>query len=95
MEILIGFLSGTIVFIYYYNDYLEKEKKLQCLIKFLKAMDEKNEDRIWNKIEKIEESITSLKISIAKLKTKVAYISGIFSFGGALIFAIVKEFVFK
>jgi len=78
-----------------YSNFIEKEKKVIVLIKTLKEMDVKTEDRIWRKIEKIESDVVNIKVSLATMKTKIAYISGGFSFGGALIFAIIKEFVFK
>jgi len=78
-----------------YSNFLQQEKKVIVLIKTLKEMDVKTEDRIWRKIEKIESDVVNIKVSLATMKTKIAYISGGFSFGGALIFAIIKEFVFK
>ena len=95
MEILTGILFGTLSFIIIYWDLIEKEKKVEQFVKLLRSMDEKTEDRIWAKVDRLEGAINEIKISIATMKVKIAYISGAFSFAGALVFTIVKEFVFK
>lgn len=70
-------------------------KIIKALIKEFTDMDEKTENRIWGKIDTIEGKITKIEVSLATMKVKIAYISGGFSFAGALIFAIVNKFVFK
>jgi uncharacterized protein (UPF0335 family) len=95
-------LCGLSVFIIFYKENLQKEEKLKQLVNILKTMDTKIDEVARTEIKDIKadiksigEDVTALKIAIATLKVKVGYIAGGFSFGGALIFAIVKEFIFK
>lgn len=96
MEILAGFLAGTITVIYFYKESLKKEEKLKLLIdtlNYLKKMDEKTENRLWEKIEKMDEDITGIKVSMATLKTKVFFITGIASFVASTVVAIASKFI--
>jgi hypothetical protein len=95
VEVLIGFLSGTIVFLYYYGEYLKKEKRLQKIIIILKSMEAKSEERMWKKIDSIEAEIVNIKVALAKIITKVGFITAGASFVGAIIVAVIKEVAFK
>jgi hypothetical protein len=89
MEILIGFVFGIIVFLLFYWDYVKQIKHIDNLIKTLKNinldMDEKAEDRVFAKIEKIESRLNHIEIAMGVLKTKVAFQAAIFSSIGAIV----------
>lgn len=96
MEILAGVICGLSVFIVFYKDFIKKEKRIKELIniiKLLSAMDEKTENRIWNKIDSIEKEVVEIKISIATLKTKVFTITAIASFLASTVVAIGSKLI--
>lgn len=102
VEVLIGFLAGAITFIIYYKDHLEKEKRLKKLVRILKdmemAVDEiaRNDIKdLKNDLKAVAADVTSIKITLAVQKVRIAMITGIFSTAGGVLAAILLKFVFK
>lgn len=95
MEILAGVICGLSVFIVFYKDYIKKEKRIKELVNLLKllSMDEKTEQRLWNKIDKIESDLTMLKIDVNSIKSKVFTITAIASFLASAIVALGSKLI--
>jgi len=83
------------IVVYIFNRKLIKSKlDLNILLNKL-DMEERSEIRLWDKLDEIEKDVVEIKITIAKIQSKMAQYAGFFSFVGVIIASIVKEFLFK
>lgn len=58
-------------------------------------MEGKAEDRIWQKLEKMDDEITNIKVVLGQIKVKLAVYASGFSIAGSIIVWAIKTYVIK